>query len=514
MRLEKGAFVRIFLGIAVLFFIIAIVGFLSNPEGLELAGEWKILHPDGTEEAVKIPFYRIVDNSGIYAAIKQFPHYDADAIMLYNVSNHGMRIYLNGEFLKEIGDFESGTANIWNYSHLVPFDRSKLKDINTLKIEMKVAYDIGIQKAPIVVEFAKVWMRNRILNFFINDMFMLAIGGGIVLGIVLLIFAYSTPKDNTHFICIAIAMLISSVYLFEFIYRETTGSVDSFIIFKKFTQSLGLTAVAFVILGVAKFAGAKRAFAGLIFLVNLIGAASFFFGPDLIALKKMQIVSDILFVLDAVVLAYIVFRYRKKYLFFSTTFLSVAIVYSVIAVVTGVQGVYVVGYGVIVATLGFGVALIENYRDIYRKIELIHKKSLIDPLTGAFNRSVLQEIPDFSNSILIMIDLDNFKEINDRYGHEVGDRTLVAFVEKAMENLRKDDIIVRYGGDEFLLILKNCDEADALQIMRRITSAIENIPGLKCSYGIARIENDLFDAIKTADMEMYKMKKNQTSDLK
>ncbi|OAA28370.1 hypothetical protein AT15_04660 [Kosmotoga arenicorallina S304] len=515
MRWLSSSFIRFLLGIALFFLLVTLLEALSRPEGIELSGEWKLIHPDGNEEHVEVPFYRIVDNQGIYTAVKTFPRYKGDAIMLSCVSNHGMRIYLNGTLLKEIGDFESGTANIWNYSHLVRLDEGLLKDTNTLTLEMKVAYDVGIQRAPLIVKYAKVSWRNGILNFFISDIYLLAMGGGIILGAVLLVFGLSVPGDHVHFVYIATASLLSSVFLLEFVYRETTGNMDSLLLFEKATLAAGLVAIAFLVLGVSKFVGAKRKFSILIFASNLSGVVFFFLIPNLITLKKMQIVYDLLFVVSAITLAIMVFKYRKKYLIFSATFFSAAILYSVIAELTGIQGIYISGYGVLIASLGFGVALIENYRDIYKKVELIHKKSLIDPLTGVFNRGILQEIPDFNDDVVVMIDLDNFKEINDKYGHEAGDKALVTFVEKARENLRKKDIIVRYGGDEFLLILKNCDEFEALDIVNRITSALENISRLKYSYGIARIENDLYDAIRLADERMYKMKKeNQSSSLK
>jgi len=506
---------RFLLGLAAFFLLIILLEVLSNPNGIELSGEWKLVHPDGEVELVETPFYKIVNTLGTYRAVKTFSYCEGDAIMLLGVYNRGMRIYLNGILLKEIGDFESGTANIWNLSHLIRFDKKLLKDTNTLTLDMKIVYDVGIQRAPLIVKYTAVSWRNSILNFFISDIYLLAMGGGIILGVVLLVFGFSVPGDHVHFVYIATASLLSSIFLLEFVYRETTGSIDSLLLFEKATLATGLVAIAFLVLGVSKFVGTKKKFSSLIFTSNLSGVIFIFSIPNLITFKKMQIVYDLLFVISAITLAIMVFKYRKKYLIFSTTFFAATILYSVIAELTGIQGIYISGYGVLIASLGFGIALIENYRDIYKKVEIIHKKSLIDPLTGAFNRGILQEIPDFNDGVVVMIDLDNFKEINDKYGHEAGDEALVTFVKKARENLREKDIIVRYGGDEFLLILKNCDESKALDIVNRITSALENISRLKYSYGIAKIENDIYDAISLADGRMYEMKKKgQSSSLK
>ncbi|WP_169746203.1 GGDEF domain-containing protein [Kosmotoga pacifica] len=499
---------RFVLGVLVFFLLVMFLNALSTPEGVKLTGKWKLISDDGKVEMVEIPFYRTLDRSGVYVLIKEFQRCEGDSILFSSVSNHGMRIYLNGVLLKEIGDFRSGTANIWNFSHIVRFDEELMQDKNILRVEMKGVYDLGIHRTPQVVYYEKVGWRNVIFNFFINDIYLLAMGGSIVLGIVLLTFGLSVPGDHTHFVYIAIASLLSSVYMMEFIYRETTGNVDELLLFKKFTLAAGLTAIAFLVQGVGQFTGINKRITTMVFLLNFSGVIFFFLMPDLISFEKTQIISYILFITSTIFLTTIVFWHRKKHLIFPATFLSTTVVYTVVAIMSGFSGIYVVGYGVLVASLGFGMALIENYRDIYKKAEVTHRKSLIDHLTGAFNRSILREIPISSNDVVVMIDLDNFKEINDKYGHEAGDKALITMVEKMKENLRQDDIIVRYGGDEFLLVLKNCDELTATEIVQRIAAALENAPiELRYSYGIARVTEDLRTAIKVADERMYKMKK-------
>lgn len=105
-----------------------------------------------------------------------------------------------------------------------------------------------------------------------------------------------------------------------------------------------------------------------------------------------------------------------------------------------------------------------------------------DPLTGLHNRShALTRIsrlagPGQTDMALLMIDLDHFKEINDRYGHNVGDTILQQVAQRMRQDLRHDDILCRYGGEEFLLVLPKTDLATAQRIAKRLCHCISDRP--------------------------------------
>lgn len=99
---------------------------------------------------------------------------------------------------------------------------------------------------------------------------------------------------------------------------------------------------------------------------------------------------------------------------------------------------------------------------------------IVDELTGAYNRKhfnsmVRQGIEDYNRTgapfTLVMIDLDHFKKVNDTYGHLKGDEVLQAFVASAKRAIRKQDILCRYGGEEFALLLPGCGAEDAVPIV-------------------------------------------------
>lgn len=139
-----------------------------------------------------------------------------------------------------------------------------------------------------------------------------------------------------------------------------------------------------------------------------------------------------------------------------------------------------------------------------------------DGLTGLLNRSEFLSRAgrqvEKGRSAVILADLDNFKDINDTYGHQAGDRALQAFASACERTVRSTDLTARYGGDEFVLLLHGADsdraEAIATQITQRLNSGTDDFPMPTASYGIAstRPGISLDQAIASADAALYRAK--------
>ena len=152
-----------------------------------------------------------------------------------------------------------------------------------------------------------------------------------------------------------------------------------------------------------------------------------------------------------------------------------------------------------------------------------------DGLTGIYNRRYLdnrlqEEFNRFrrKGSIfsLLMMDIDNFKKVNDTYGHQFGDQVLKELAALSRSIIRGSDILARYGGEEFCIILPETDIAGAYAFAERIRKGIneKNIPDKNCrsvsvsiSIGLTEIDSSMKDygqLIDQADMAMYESKKN------
>ncbi|MDO5521285.1 MAG: GGDEF domain-containing protein [bacterium] len=165
---------------------------------------------------------------------------------------------------------------------------------------------------------------------------------------------------------------------------------------------------------------------------------------------------------------------------------------------------------------------LQAYEEIQEKLK---KKAEIDALTGLYNRDAFIEKADVffkqrtsesSAAILGILDIDKFKEINDHFGHQQGDRVIAKVAEVLIRELRSNDIIGRLGGDEFILVLadvahnKDC----AVRIMQRILHAIEGIEiehevNVTASIGLTLVtpgKQDFKQSYYEADMALYRSK--------
>ncbi|WP_407569298.1 diguanylate cyclase [Deinococcus altitudinis] len=145
-----------------------------------------------------------------------------------------------------------------------------------------------------------------------------------------------------------------------------------------------------------------------------------------------------------------------------------------------------------------------------------------DFLTGIANRaravSILEVLQQGLDSgevkqvAIAILDIDHFKQVNDRHGHEVGDQVLIAVARYADEAVRDQDQVARYGGEEFLLILRETSLEEAQQACERLRVGLERLdfpewPGLKvtASFGVSTMQPGLTvrDALRMADAQMY-----------
>lgn len=138
--------------------------------------------------------------------------------------------------------------------------------------------------------------------------------------------------------------------------------------------------------------------------------------------------------------------------------------------------------------------------------KLIHL-STRDPLTGCHNRRFLTDLATTDNVDAwgcIVIDLDHFKRVNDQFGHQRGDEVLVAMAAFLNGQLRPDDVVVRAGGDEFLVLLRHADEAFTETIGARLLAQRGKAPiafSLGCT--VRRSDETLEDALARADASLY-----------
>ncbi|QQR91698.1 MAG: diguanylate cyclase [Myxococcales bacterium] len=157
------------------------------------------------------------------------------------------------------------------------------------------------------------------------------------------------------------------------------------------------------------------------------------------------------------------------------------------------------------------------------------ESALQDPLTSAFNKRYFQEqfSKEFGFAIrhksilsVLILDVDNFKQVNDTYGHLAGDHTLRTLVDHIRSSVRNEDVLARYGGDEFVIIVRSTP-AEGLRILaERLREEIHNLEiyhddkriAITTSIGVATLSKKEFEApsdmLEAADQALYEAKEN------
>lgn len=148
----------------------------------------------------------------------------------------------------------------------------------------------------------------------------------------------------------------------------------------------------------------------------------------------------------------------------------------------------------------------------------------LDSLTGVANRYALNEYikllenqpTQFSETCLMVIDIDHFKQVNDVYGHLMGDQVIQFVAEKLKENIRTSDLLVRYGGDEFIVLIENVGMERALKIAEKIRSEIyeaKSVDSIRCpdlkvsiSIGVAIGATSWMALLEKADRALFQAK--------
>lgn len=174
------------------------------------------------------------------------------------------------------------------------------------------------------------------------------------------------------------------------------------------------------------------------------------------------------------------------------------------------------------------IAIIKDISELDDRLKLLEKRAFVDPLTQTLNRTAFQSFADKlslhelrksdNTFCALLMDIDDFKSINDTFGHDAGDMVLIHFAKAIKTVLRNGDRLFRTGGEEFVIITTNLSEKDAKRFAQRVLQVVRACKivydnkriKITCSIGVCVIDShksDIFNAVKRADQAMYQAKR-------
>jgi len=164
----------------------------------------------------------------------------------------------------------------------------------------------------------------------------------------------------------------------------------------------------------------------------------------------------------------------------------------------------------------------ERTKEIENKNRQLEELVVRDRLTGLYNRTKLDEVLEYEfkrskryNTIfgVIMVDIDFFKKVNDTHGHQAGDVVLIEFANLLEENSRETDTVGRWGGEEFLIIVENIDQAAIVKLAEKLRASVDAyefsiVKHKTASFGVSlyQVGNEINQTVARADEALYKAK--------
>ncbi|ABR30485.1 GGDEF domain-containing protein [Thermosipho melanesiensis] len=429
----------------------------------------------------------------------KFNNVGYDTLVFSRVSGNIIKVYLNNELIYKFG---SETANIWNKTFKIELE--KLKDENYLTIEIFGIYDVGLSSKPFLTtkENARKYVFYK--EFFKEKFIYISIGISIISAIVSWIFgtAIRDIQLRYSYISFGIFFMLTAFFLLHFGVRETTFSLNLYFAFLKLLSLASYSSLVFCIYAVETYKNNKftSRWIVIVFITFLILVSISF---DFTIYVKVTQITNVFMIFALVYTVIRVFALKVEYLYFSSVFSAIVVIESIVSLFVPNTKELLTSYAFTVSAISVIVMLSKDFEKLVLEHRFLSNEILKDPLTNAFNRNIIDRLKP--GGYFILIDLNDFKLLNDKYGHGYGDKILKSFSEIVEGNLSTNDYFIRLGGDEFAIVTHLEDPKGLIENIRK---KVKEKINLDFSYGISRYVQ-FEKTYKKADEKLYKMKQQK-----
>ena len=481
------------------------------PQGHELA-VWNTRLGDGQLREYQVPFSMLVKEPGERVLEARLPLTDDDVLVLPRPLCHGLRVEINGVPVGGVGSFLQPTANIWNATHVFRIDGVPRAEGDVLTLTFYSLHDFGLLFMPYTARSDDILFRLDLQRMLSEGIALIVAGTAFALAIMLLMMSGTTKKWRHAYWAFAAGNLFYILYGCEYVFRLETGTLGQFLGFRKvFVASIYLASGA-VFLGM-RMLQSRAWFRMPVAFLFLLPCAVIAVLPTFYMLKVFVDACNVLLIFIFMYLMWMEGRNPGTRLVFPNLFFFLTVIQSIMVLLLRQPQIYFVNAGVLVFFLGLSYTLVNHVTHTEREKDNFAAQLRLDALTGAYNRRHLVSTGMETDDCLIFLDIDRFKAINDTQGHAKGDEVLRTVARILKQETRLIDDVVRYGGDEFVVLLRETDEATGESRARQIASALAALPQpIGISWGISLYRGSLEESIQQADARMYGMKRGSLGD--
>jgi diguanylate cyclase len=507
-------------GCAVVLFVLLflLLNGIIQPSGQVLENDWQVLD-NGIQSPIVLPYRKSIDAKTTVVFSREIQYKKGDALILTRLDGQALEVRLDGNDIFSIGNPAEPTANIWNTTFLIKLpDNPSGKGILEISLT-SASYPIDITIPPYILDLKTAQHRVALINLVYNDLLLFEIGGSLLMGIIMILLSRIKEKYWGAEAFLGIASILTSIESLDYVFSISLGSLGFYFFTKKVLVSAGyLGALAFVA-GLEKYGSKKLVVSKFIAIPTAVTIILIALETDLTHYNDLIGILNSVLLLDFMIAIYFIFRNSKSksWMFFLAVWLILGLLEILVVIYSKTSWPYVMQYIILLGTIVFGINLLLEFNRIYSEKQDLERRIVMDTLTTAYNRNILGKTSSGQYDVLIIMDLDNFKAYNDKHGHQQGDQLLIKFAEIIKNNLRDGDLVVRYGGDEFLVLLSEISIIDAEQVALRIRHDLEEATSqdhLSVSYGIEKMEHSLDSDLVKADRLMYAMKQAKQVQIK
>ena len=480
---------------------------IYEPTGRPVGRSWRIVEDtsrfDQTE--LSIPFYRIMDRPSSVRLRQTLKYAPGESLVFPRLSGNRLRVFVNGHTVGEVGG-PSGTGNIWTAFHWMDLPEEEAGRDIVLELRLEGAYDLGIREVPYLLVARDHQLFRWGTSVVFSDLYWVVVGVILALSALQLYYARIDRRLRLPYWLNTAGVLLGALYLLDFAWRMDTGSLSFYLLARKTMLVCGYAAPWFMLAAMERYTYNRwrATYAGL--LVTIVAALLVISAPSLVELKSRSVYAGALAQINWLCLFTIALAARQNRIVYAVAFFYVTLIGSLVAMISPNAHIFMlqIGYGFATGSVIFN--MIEEFGRLHEDYQQAYRKSMVDPLTGALNRFALEEANVEAGDCVVLIDLNHFKEINDRYGHHAGDRVLVEWMRCAKLFTGKNHTIIRTGGDEFIILARGKEETKMDEMLAEFQKSLSDLTA-SFSYGSALVETTLQAAIQEADSRMYEHKK-------